>query len=43
VTRIFLRDYTAVQSTIGIFAIFVALITLVMDVMYAFIDPRIRY
>ncbi|NMC54521.1 MAG: ABC transporter permease [Chloroflexi bacterium] len=43
VERIQLRDYTAVQATIGVFALFVGLITLVMDVMYAFIDPRIRY
>jgi peptide/nickel transport system permease protein len=43
VDRIQLRDYTAVQSTIGVFALLVAFITLVMDVLYAFIDPRIRY
>jgi len=43
VERIQLRDYTAVQSTIGVFAMFVALITLVMDMLYAFVDPRIRY
>lgn len=43
VERIQLRDYTAVQATIGVFALFVGLITLIMDVMYAFIDPRIRY
>ncbi len=43
VERIQLRDYTAVQSTIGVFTLFVAGTSLVMDVMYAFIDPRIRY
>mgnify|MGYP005836029791 FL=1 len=43
VTRIELRDYTAVQATIGVFAIFVAIISLAMDILYAFIDPRIRY
>jgi peptide/nickel transport system permease protein len=43
VERIALRDYTAVQSTIGVFALFVAIISLLMDVLYAFIDPRIRY
>jgi ABC-type dipeptide/oligopeptide/nickel transport system permease component len=32
-----------VQYTIGVFAFFVAIITLVMDVLYAFVDPRIRY
>jgi peptide/nickel transport system permease protein len=43
VERIQLRDYTAVQATIAVFAIFVALISLSMDFLYAFIDPRIRY
>lgn len=43
VERIQLRDYTAVQSTIGVFALFVGGTSLVMDVLYAFIDPRIRY
>ena len=43
VDRIQLRDYTAVQATIAVFAMFVALISLLMDVLYAFIDPRIRY
>jgi peptide/nickel transport system permease protein len=43
VERIELRDYTAVQSVIGVFAMFVAGISLVMDILYGFIDPRIRY
>jgi peptide/nickel transport system permease protein len=43
VERIELRDYTAVQAVIAVFAIFVALTTLVMDIAYGFIDPRIRY
>jgi peptide/nickel transport system permease protein len=43
VERIQLRDYTAVQATIGVFTLFVAFISLLMDVLYAFIDPRIRY
>jgi peptide/nickel transport system permease protein len=43
VERIELRDYTAVQATIGVFAFFVALISLAMDFLYAFVDPRIRY
>ena len=43
VDRIALRDYTAVQSTIAVFAFFVAMISLVMDILYALIDPRIRY
>jgi len=43
VERIQLRDYTAVQATVAVFALFVAFISLLMDIMYAFIDPRIRY
>lgn len=43
VDRIELRDYTAVQATIAVFAIFVGLISLLMDFLYAFVDPRIRY
>lgn len=43
VDRIELRDYTAVQATIGVFAFFVAIISLAMDFLYAFVDPRIRY
>jgi peptide/nickel transport system permease protein len=43
VDRIELRDYAAVQAVIAVFAMMVAVITLVMDVLYAFVDPRIRY
>jgi peptide/nickel transport system permease protein len=43
VDRIELRDYPAVQAVIMVFAMLVALISLAMDVLYAFIDPRIRY
>lgn len=43
VERIELRDYTAVQAVIAVFAMFVALITLAMDLLYGLIDPRIRY
>jgi peptide/nickel transport system permease protein len=43
VERIELRDYTAVQATIAVFAIFVGIISLLMDFLYAFVDPRIRY
>lgn len=43
VDRIQLRDYTAVQATIAVFAMFVAFVSLLMDILYAFIDPRIRY
>jgi peptide/nickel transport system permease protein len=43
VERIELRDYAAVQAVIAVFAMLVAAITLVMDILYAFVDPRIRY
>jgi len=43
VDRIALRDYTAVQAVITVFALFVAFISLIMDVVNAFLDPRIRY
>ena len=43
VDRIELRDYAAVQAVIAVFAMLVAVITLAMDVLYAIVDPRIRY
>ncbi|NDJ51765.1 MAG: ABC transporter permease, partial [Chloroflexi bacterium] len=43
VERIGERDYTAVQGVITIFALSVALISLATDIVYAFLDPRIRY
>jgi peptide/nickel transport system permease protein len=43
VDRIELRDYAAVQAVIAVFAMLVAVITLAMDILYAFVDPRIRY
>ncbi len=43
VDRIELRDYTAVQSVIAVFALFVGFISVLTDILYAFVDPRIRY
>lgn len=43
VERIGQRDYTAVQGVIVIFALSVALISLLTDIVYAFLDPRVRY
>jgi peptide/nickel transport system permease protein len=43
VERISGRDYTAVQSVITVFALFVALISLAVDIIYSLIDPRVRY
>jgi peptide/nickel transport system permease protein len=37
------RDYFVVQSTILIFALIFLVVNLVVDIAYAFINPRIRY
>jgi peptide/nickel transport system permease protein len=37
------RDYIAVQGIITIFAIAVVLVSLLIDVINAFVDPRVRY
>jgi peptide/nickel transport system permease protein len=37
------RDYFVVQSTILIFALLFLAVNLVVDVLYAFLNPRIRY
>lgn len=42
VDRIAHRDYTAIQGTVVFFAILVAAVTLVVDILYAVLDPRIR-
>ncbi|MEP7285494.1 MAG: ABC transporter permease [Chloroflexota bacterium] len=41
--RITQRDYTAVQGVVTVFAILVAVTSLLVDILYGFIDPRIRY
>lgn len=41
--RIYLRDYPTVQGIIVVFALFVSLISLVVDVIHALIDPRVKY
>ncbi|MFQ5855457.1 MAG: ABC transporter permease, partial [Anaerolineae bacterium] len=37
------RDYPIVQGVIVVFALFVSLVSLAVDIVYAFLDPRIRY
>lgn len=37
------RDYNAIQGGIVVYALLVALTSLIVDVAYAWIDPRIRY
>ena len=41
--RIYLRDYPTLQGVIVVFALFVATVSLIVDVIYAIIDPRVRY
>lgn len=36
------RDYTVIQGGILVFALFVMLVNLIMDIVYVIIDPRIR-
>jgi peptide/nickel transport system permease protein len=42
VDRINFRDYTAIQGAVVMFGLFVTLVSLVVDVFYAYLDPRIR-
>ena len=37
------RDYFIIQSTILIFALIFLVVNLVVDIAYAFLNPRIRY
>jgi peptide/nickel transport system permease protein len=37
------RDYPSIQAVVFVFAVFVVLINLLVDIVYAFLDPRIRY
>ncbi len=43
IERIYLRDYPTVQGVIVVFALIVSLISLVVDLIYALIDPRVKY
>jgi len=42
VGRINYRDYTAIQGAVVMFGLFVTLVSLVVDILYAYFDPRIR-
>ncbi len=41
--RILLRDYPVIQGVIIIFAVSIIMISLIVDIIYALIDPRIKY
>jgi len=43
VDAVLVRDYPIVQVSVLLFAATFALINLLVDVLYAFLDPRIRY
>jgi peptide/nickel transport system permease protein len=43
VTAITDRDYIAIQGATIFFGIIVAIVSLVVDILYAYLDPRIRY
>ena len=43
VDRISFRDYTAIQGAVVLFGILVAIVNLVVDILYAYLDPRIRF
>lgn len=43
VQRIYDRDFTTLQGTIIFFALIVAGVSLIVDILYGFLDPRIRY
>jgi len=43
VTSILARDFPVVQATLVIVAVFFVLVNLAVDVLYAVLDPRIRY
>ena len=41
--RITYRDFTTVQGIVVFFALIVVTVNLMVDIIYAYIDPRIRY
>lgn len=43
IEAVFARDYPLIQGFILVFACVVALVSLVIDLLYALLDPRIRY
>jgi ABC-type dipeptide/oligopeptide/nickel transport system permease component len=43
VTSITNRDYPVIMGTILLYAVFLVIANLIVDVLYAYLDPRIRY
>lgn len=42
VDRVNFRDYTAVQGTVVFLAILISSVSLIVDILYAYLDPRVR-
>jgi peptide/nickel transport system permease protein len=42
IDRINFRDYTAIQGVVVVFGVFVSIVSLAVDLLYAYLDPRIR-
>lgn len=43
VERVIDRDFPAIQGTVVFFALIIAMVSLLVDIIYARIDPRVRY
>ena len=43
VQAVVIRDYGMIMGTVVFYAVFIAVINLLVDLMYAVVDPRIRY
>ncbi len=43
VEKVQYRDYPAIQAVVLIFAVLVGIISLIVDLIYALLDPRVRY
>jgi ABC-type dipeptide/oligopeptide/nickel transport system permease component len=43
VDAVFHRDYPSVQAVVFVLALVVLVVNLVVDLLYAWLDPRIRY
>ena len=40
---VFARDYPLVQAVVLIFSVIFIMVNLLVDILYAYLDPRIRY
>ncbi|NMB36108.1 MAG: ABC transporter permease subunit, partial [Firmicutes bacterium] len=43
VDSIFARDFSMIQGCVFLFAILFVLVNLLVDILYVYLDPRIRY